>query len=77
MEQRRKALIRLLRDDSEDVRASAAAALERLEGLSNLAALTERYRSGDKPITVFWQLQNALPEALRKRLMLTARPGTD
>ncbi len=48
MEQRRKALIRLLRDESEAVRKSAAEALERLDGLQNMESLTEKYRSGDK-----------------------------
>ncbi len=50
MEQRRKALIRLLKDANEDVRTSAAEALERLEGIQNMDSLTEKYRSGDLSI---------------------------
>mgnify|MGYP000415725567 CR=1 FL=1 len=48
MEDRRKVLIQLLRDPHEEVRRSAAEALERLEGLQNLNALIEKYRAGDK-----------------------------
>lgn len=48
MDDRRKVLIRLLKDTSEEVRRSAAEALERLEGLANLPTLLEKYRTGDK-----------------------------
>jgi len=50
MEDRKKVLIKLLRDSSEDVRRSAAEALERLEGLANLDSLIARYRTGDKVV---------------------------
>jgi HEAT repeat protein len=49
MEDRRKALINLLKDPREEVRRSAAEALERLEGLSNFTSLVEKYRTADKP----------------------------
>lgn len=48
MDERRQVLIQLLRDSNEEVRKSAAQALERLEGLDNLAVLIEKYRDGDK-----------------------------
>jgi HEAT repeat protein len=48
MEERRKVLIQLLRDPHEEVRRSAAEALERLEGLQNLDTLIQKYRSGDR-----------------------------
>lgn len=48
MDERRKVLIKLLRDPNEDVRRSAAEALERLEGMDNLETLIEKYRNGDR-----------------------------
>jgi HEAT repeat protein len=48
LEARRQGLIRLLKDSNEEVRQMAAIALERLDGMSNLPMILERYKKGDK-----------------------------
>jgi len=45
---RRQGLVRLLKDPDEEVRQMAASALERLDGMTNLPTIFERYKKGDK-----------------------------
>jgi HEAT repeat protein len=50
LDARRLGLIRLLKDENEEVRQMAASALERLDGMSNLPLILEHYKKGDKAI---------------------------
>jgi len=45
---RRQALVQSLKDQDEEVRQMAAIALERLDGMTNLPTIVQRYREGDK-----------------------------
>lgn len=48
LDARRQALIRLLKDENEEVRQMAASALERLDGMSNLPVILQHYKKGEK-----------------------------